>query len=104
MLKRVLRRVVVARLALATSGGSSLRYIIYESSSPVRPSSSTVNDALFYVQRAQRVPSSRVSIGGYHDISQHRLGDQVWIQSVKCDGADIRYQLRNPALPILPST
>jgi hypothetical protein len=36
-LKWVQRRVKVARLALAASGGSSLRYIIYESSGPARP-------------------------------------------------------------------
>jgi hypothetical protein len=45
----------------------------------------------------QRAPSSRVSVGGYRDIYQHHLGDQVWILSAKCDGTDIWYQLRNLA-------
>ncbi len=56
---------------------------------------SIVNNAQFYVER---VPFSRLCVGGYCDTSQYHVGDQVWICLAKCDSTDVWYQLRDPAL------
>ncbi|KAI9885267.1 MAG: hypothetical protein M1823_002936 [Watsoniomyces obsoletus] len=45
----------------------------------------------------QRVPFKLMSIGGYCDTSQHVVGDQIWIQSIRLEGSDTWYQLCEPA-------
>ncbi len=45
----------------------------------------------------QNVPFKLMSIGGYCDTTQHVVGDQIWIQSIRLEGTDTWYQLCEPA-------
>ncbi|KAI9779979.1 MAG: DNA methyltransferase Dim-2 [Peltula sp. TS41687] len=45
----------------------------------------------------ENVPFKILSIGNHHDLEQHGVGDQLWIQSTRQEKTDIWYQLGAPA-------
>lgn len=48
----------------------------------------------FYLER---LSFNLVSIGGYEELEQHSVGDDLWIQSTHCRSRDIWYRLGRPA-------